>query len=175
MYQDEVRALINVFEQHKIFFGTRIPHLYEQLGVLVYRCRRLQRNGKRQQARQLLDGELCKIFGIAAACCDDRPLALLAGVMRHVLISGMRLQLPMANITRGNDAVNADVRKTLLALDTQLTLLSRSRPELVSLLEMRYFARLGIRDIACERSVVVDVIKDELRFARACMLHATGF
>lgn len=179
MYRDQVAAITSVFEQHQVFFGARIPYLYEQLGSLVHRCRQLQRLGKRAQARQLLDEELYKLFGVTAEVADDRPLSVLAGVMRHVLISGVRLQQPLAitnEVSFAADEVGKQMGAamqgggmTLLVLDARLNHLAGWLPEHVSLLEMRYFARLGLRDTGRELGIAVDLIKRELRFARAVL------
>jgi DNA-directed RNA polymerase specialized sigma24 family protein len=139
--------------------------------------------GKRAQARQLLDDELFRLFGVAIDFSDDRPLSVLAGVMRHVLISGVRLQQPLmatkvpslsSDEIGGNIDVAAAGNKTLLVLDAKLNHLARWIPEHVSLLEMRYFARLGLEDTARELEVATDVVNRELRFARASLARACG-
>lgn len=183
MYRDEVTTITNVFERHKVFFNARIPDIYAQLVTLVQRCRRLQQLGKRAQARQLLDDELFRLFGVATDFSDDRPLSVLAGVIRHVLISGARLQQPLMakNVVGflidevgGQMSIAEGGNQTLLVLDAKLNYLARWIPEHVSLLEMRYFARLGLEDTARELEVAADVVRRELRFARASLTRACG-
>lgn len=179
IYRDALTTITNAVEQHKVFFCRRLPHIYEQLLSLVRRCRQLQRLGKHVLARQLINDELFKLFGVKLGGIDDRPLSVLAGVMRYVLISSVQMGEPLSPAQTARflpDKMGLQVGITsdeagviLLTVDQRLNHLARWLPEHVSLLEMRYFANLGLRDMARELNVTVDVIKRELRFARASL------
>jgi len=182
MYRDAVMAFIHAFEQHKVTFDACVPYVYERLGYLMHRCRQLQQLGERSQTRQLLDSELFKLVGVSVRCTDDRPLSILAAIIRHVLISGFRQQPFRAsepsfmNHKAGTQvSAAADGHSFLLVLDVRLNDLAREFPEHVSLLEMRYFARLGLLDTACELGIAADIVKRELRFAKALLASACRY
>jgi DNA-directed RNA polymerase specialized sigma24 family protein len=182
IYRDALMTITDAIEQHKVFFCARLPHIYEQLLCLVRRCRQLQRLGKRMLAQQLVNDELFKLFGVPPGFTDDRPLSMLAGVIRYVLISsvhmGQRLspaptiRLPPDKIRLQMGVTAEEADDILLAMDHRLNRLASWLPEHVSLLEMRYFANLGLRDMARELDVTVGIIKLELRFARASLTSA---
>ena len=180
MYRDDVNLLINEFEQRKVFFDARIPYLYEQLANLVHLCRQLQCFGERAQARQLLSEKFFRLFGVTVGCTDDRPISVLAAVMRHVLISGVRLQRSVA-ITNDSrylvgetgvpmSSATQEDNQLLLALDLGLGHLAQWYPDHVNLLEMRYFARLALTDMARELEVTCEVVEQAFRFARASLV-----
>ena len=179
IYRDALMTITDAVEQRKVFFCRRLPHIYEQLVGLVRRCRQLQRLGKRMLAQQLINDELFKLFGVSPGFTDDRPLSMLAGVIRYVLISSVHMGQPLSpaptvrfppdKIRLQADVTTEEAGDILLAMDRRLNHLTRWLPEHVSLLEMRYFANLGLRDMARELNVTVDSIKRELRFARASL------
>jgi hypothetical protein len=180
IYRDALVTITDAVEQHKVFFCRRLPHIYDQLVGLVRRCRQLQRLGRRVLARQLIVDELFKLFGVTPAFTDDRPLSVLAGVIRYVLISSVHMGQPLSPAPAVRfplDKLGLQVGVTtdeasaiLLVLDQRLDHLTRWLPEHVSLLEMRYFANLGLRDMARELQVTLEIVKRELRFARASLM-----
>lgn len=162
-YRDATASLITTFEQHKGFFVPRIAYLYERLSSLVRQCRQLQQTGDQARGAQQLQQELLRLFGVRVQVPSQRQLSMLAALIRHVLVADMtmRRQLSVAK-----HADEFDV----LALDAGLQQLSRSLPDMVCLLELRYFARLSLMEVAQELDVSVTVIKRDLRLGKAWLL-----
>lgn len=179
-YQDAVALLISTFEMNKPFFAARVPELYQQLSNEVRHCRRLLHAGRQALAPVQLQEALFRLFGVRVQIPDGRQLSVLAGVIRHVLVTGAVMhrhvaerggaQLLVNEVGRQSHPAIASAKPDLLALDGKLVELSAWFPQGTCVLELRYFARLGLRDIAAELTVDTAAIRRDIRLAKAWLI-----
>jgi hypothetical protein len=179
-YQDAVASLIATFESNKPFFAARIAELYQQLSNEVRYCRRLLHAGKQTFAHAQLQENLFRLFGVRVHIPSGRQLSVLAGIIRHVLVAGADMhrhvverggaQLLVNEVGRQSHPAIASGKPDLLALDDKLVELSAWFPQGTCVLELRYFARLGLRDIAAELEVDTEAIRRDIRLAKAWLI-----
>lgn len=184
IYRDAVTSFIVTFEQNKGFFAARIPYLYQQLSYLVRRCRQLRHDGHEVRGHAQLQEELFRLFGVRVPIPVDRQLSVLAGVIRHVLVTGIRMrrqpvvkggvQLLVDEVRQQVCPEAAATNMDMLVLDGKFAELATCFPLGVCLLELRYFARLGLKDIAVELGVDTEAIQRDLRLAKAWLIASLG-
>lgn len=184
-FEDTQRLLVAAFEHHKPFFARRTPHIYEQLRRMVGYCRHHLRLRNQALTQQMLREDLLRAFGVRVLPPYDRQLSLLAGLIRHVLVSHMQ-QLQWLgtgdsrrwftqNIRRRFGAAETPNEIALHAFDAALRQLAEQGADTVRLLELRYFARLSTRDIALELNAPLEGIEGDLRFAKAWLQNQLQF
>jgi len=179
-HQAALRLLIDTFKQNKAFFVPRVPQLYEELRRLVSYCRYHQRNNTRALIKATLQTALLRSFGVQVRVPPHRQLSILAGLIRYLLVEYERMQqqaamrggaqLLMDGIRQRLSSATFTTDVDLLVLDAVLERLADRHLASVQLLELRYFARLGIRDIAREMNNTVVATERDLRFAKAWLL-----
>ncbi|MGC3981919.1 MAG: ECF-type sigma factor [Steroidobacteraceae bacterium] len=171
--QEAVASIVDAFERNKGFFISRIPALCQQLEYLVRRCRQLRHTGLQLQGQSLLTEQLFCLFGVRVEVPANRQLSVLAALLRHTLMVGVSLrQPPPPHSMRSTSMLDwqDDGDLTMLALDGKLNELSHCFPACVRIVELRYFARLKLRDIAAELEQPVIAVTRDLRFAEAWLL-----
>jgi len=177
--EEALALIVATFEHNKLFFGTRLAQLYEQLRHLVHYCRHHRRHQAQSLTQVVVQDELQRMFGVRVQVPLNRQLSLVASLMRHVLVSHVYLertearggiQLLVKAIQRRLNAITLTSNIDLAALDTAIERLAGHNAQTVCLLELRYFARLSIRDVALELNLAVSEVERELRFARAWLL-----
>ncbi len=181
LYQDALRVLMAAFAQNQGFFVMRAPRIHERLHHLVRRgCHHL-RNNEPLQAQSLLHDELFRLFGVHVSVPLNRQLSLLAGIIRHVLVSYIRLQR-QSTIKGGVEFLIDELRRKtppaerglsidVLEIDAALDQLQAHFPAGSNLLELRYFARLALPYLVLETATPVTEVQRDMRFAKAWLIH----
>lgn len=180
-YHEALETLISTFAQHQGFFAVRLPDVHARLRYLVRcSCRHLHA-GDPARAQPILQEELFRLFGVQVVVPAQRQLSLLAGVIRHVLVSYVRMQRQSAargGVTLLVDELRAQLpAKTqhqpidVLAVDSALNELRIHDPGSSCLLELRYFARLALRYLALETNAPLLEVQRDMRFAKAWLVQ----
>lgn len=178
--REAVTSIIATFEQNKGFFAAHISYLYQQLGYLVQRHRRLRHADSQAPSQLQLQEELFRLFGVRVLIPAGRQLSVLASVIRHLLMADIRMRRQLV-VRGGVQLLISEVRQhvcpTAEATNIDMLVLNNKLEEMLAcwplsgcVLELRYFARLGLRDIALELGVASDAIRQELRFAKAWLI-----
>lgn len=180
-HQEALEILVTTVAQNQGFFIVRLPDIHARLRYLVRcSCRHLH-NGDSSRAQPILQEELLRLFGVHVTVPQHRQLSLLAGLMRHVLVSYVRVQRQSAP-KGGAELLVSELRSQLpsparphsidmLAVDAALSALRVHDPASSCLLELRYFARLALRYLALEMDVPMIEVQRNMRFAKAWLLH----
>lgn len=175
-----LKLVVVTLEQNKIFFAPRLAQMHEELRLLVRYCRCQKRSNSRESVQLSLQNSLLRLFGVHVIVPADGQLSLLARLIRVVLVDCARIQrdedirggvhLLLAHLRQQLNAVTFTANVDLLALNAAFERMAAHHPACVRLLELRYFARLGARDIAHELNLSVDAVRYDLRFAKAWLL-----
>jgi RNA polymerase sigma factor (TIGR02999 family) len=140
-----------------------------------------RRHGQTLQTTALVHEAYLRLAARSALAADDRAhfFNLVARVMRHVVIDfarrrasqkrGAALRVPWPE---GFDppAAEAVEGPTVLALDTALSRLELASPRLSQLVELRFFAGLGLTEIGELLGLSERTLKRDWRRARAFLL-----
>jgi len=150
--------------------------LYEDLRLRARRYMRGQRPDHTLQTTALVNEACLRLLGQDGASWNgrDHVLALAASAMRSVLVDHARarlrakrsapgLRVPLDELIEGFQENGVDV----LALDEALAHLARENPRQARVVEVRFFAGLGLEETAAALGISVDTVKADWRFARA--------
>lgn len=174
--------LLATLANNKTFFAPRLAHIHRHLHQAVRDCRRRLHIEHEAHPQTIVQEDVLRLLGVRILLPANRQLSLLAVAIRQVLVTQARLQAPAA--LRGGVQLLIDeirqwltapvqmerVQVDLLTLDTTLARLAERHHRCLRMLELRYFARLGMRDIALELGVPCAHIERELHFAKARLL-----
>lgn len=179
--------LLATLANNKTFFAPRLAHVHRHLHQAVRDCRRRLHIEHEAHPQTIVQEDVLRLLGVRILLPANRQLSLLAVAIRQVLITQARLQAPAA-LRGGVQLLIDEIRQwltapaqveraqgegaqvDLLTLDTILTSLAERHHRCLRMLELRYFARLGMRDIALELGVPCGNIERELHFAKARLL-----
>lgn len=175
----EVTQILQRMEQGDPQAGSELlPLVYDELRKLAADRMSQESPGHTLQPTALVHEAFLRLVGPDANDrWDDRGhfFAAAAEAMRRILIDSARRR---NSVKRGGDKVRHDLHEdaaaaetdnaaTLLAVDEALTKLADSEPELVRLVELRYFTGLTIDETAKVLGVSPRTTKRNWAYARA--------
>jgi RNA polymerase sigma factor (TIGR02999 family) len=148
---------------------------YEELRAAARRFMGGERENHTLQPTALVNEAFIRLMASTDLSLTDRPhfLRLVARTMRHVLVDyarrkgadrhgGGRIRV---TLTDGKNLIEPEF--DLFDLDRALNRLARESERQASIIEMRYFAGLGVEEVAAEIDVSPRTVKSETRFALA--------
>jgi len=151
-----------------------LPLVYSELHRLAQSALARERPGHTLQPTALLNEAYLRLFGNQAPQFSDRAhfLGIAARVMRQVLVDHARARRaqkrgPQLQVELNENLAAAKPSGDLLELDGALDKLGEEDPNLVSLIEMRFFAGMTAEETAEARSESVHVVRHHLRYAQA--------
>jgi RNA polymerase sigma-70 factor, ECF subfamily len=153
-----------------------LPLVYEELRRLARRYMKREKAGQSLQATALVHEAYLRLVRDKRKPWQNRThfLAIAAISMRQILVEraraqaarkrgGSRVRVTLGETIAAEQAQSADV----LALDEALTKLAEIDPQLVRLVELRYFGGLSIEDAAIETGVSTATVKRSWNLAKA--------
>jgi RNA polymerase sigma factor (TIGR02999 family) len=152
--------------------------LYAELHGLAQSFMRGQRTGHTLQPTALVHEAWLRLFGKTTPAHEDRAhlMRTAARAMRQVLIDYERRRRTdkrggdLPRITFSADlAAGPAAALDVLALDESLERLGRGDPELVKLVELRYFPGLSIEETAVNLGVSTPTVERNWRLARSVL------
>jgi len=152
--------------------------LYGELRRIASRFLKSERSGHTLQPTALVHEAYMKLLDAEGKQFKGRAhfLAVAARVMRQVLVDYARGRATQKRSAGGRVdwTIGLDVseekgieRLDLIALDEALEALYQEDEPLARLVEMKYFGGLTAEEIAESRALTVNVVRHDLRFARA--------
>ena len=158
--------------------------VYDELHAIADRALRRERADHTLQATELVDEAFVRIVGPRAPAFTDRShfYAIASTVIRRLLVDHARTARRQkrdhgVRVTLDDDAfgrVASDAAEPLdvIALDDALRELEALSPRQGRVVELRYFAGLGVEEIADALAVSPATVKRDWTFARAFLLEA---
>lgn len=160
-----------------------VAEVYRELRALAGRCLRNERPGHTLQATALVHEAYLRLIDQREAEWQNRGhfLSVAAGVMRRVLLDyarqrqaakrgGRRMRETLDEGMLVSEQKLADV----LAIDEALERLALLDPRQAQIVELRFFAGLGVEEIARILQVSEPTVKREWRSARAWLARQMG-
>lgn len=152
-----------------------IEILYRELHYIAGRHLNRERDAHTLSPTALVGEAYLALFGGRSPHFADRAhfLALASRVMRRILIDHARARLAASRggqwqrITLTGEASWAEPNFDLLDLERHLVELGETKPALVELIEMYYFAGMTAEECAASTGRTVHAIRHDLRFAKA--------
>ena len=157
------------------------PLVYAEMSRIARRQMSRERDGHTLQATALVNEAFIRLSGQEHHSWQDRAhfYAVCAQVMRHILIDHARAQ---QRDKRGGGAVQVSLDEAallaggeasdLLALDEALRALEVYDPQKGRIVELRYFAGLGIEETAEVLRISPTTVRREWRRAKAWLYRA---
>lgn len=157
------------------------PLVYAELRRIARRQMRDERPGHTLQATALVNEAFLRLGGDGAGDFHDRAhfYAVCAQVMRHILIDHARAN---ARDKRGGGAIHVSLDEAavlaggqatdFLALEEALRALEAFDPQKGRIVELRYFAGLGIEETAEVLRISPTTVRREWRRAKAWLYRA---
>jgi len=163
--------------------GELVPLLYDELRRLAAVYMRRQASGHTLQPTALVNEAYLKLAGQDGLTFADRAsfFGLAAKVMRRLLVDHARAH---DAAKRGGDAVRVTLDEGIASLpsrdvdfadlDAALTELGRLDERQAQIIELRFFAGLGIEETAAALSLSPATVKREWATARAWLYRKLG-
>lgn len=154
-----------------------IDLLYAELRAVAGRALAIHPNVQNLQPTELINEVILKLFPVQQPQWEDRAqfLGIAANAMRQVLVdqyrrasADKRAHLNMAYTTRSLPGVSPDTN--LERVNEALDSLSKAAPELVSVVEMKFFAGMTNPEISHALDISESTVKRYWRSARAFLL-----
>jgi RNA polymerase sigma factor (TIGR02999 family) len=174
---DITALLAQVREGNREAADLLIPQIYSELRRIAGALMQGERPGHTLQATALVHEAYLRMVGGGAANCQNRAhfFAIAAHTMRQVLLDYARRR--HAEKRGGSDAgkvdldtgllISEDKLEDVLAIDEALERLARLDPQQSRLVELRFFAGLGVEEAAEVLGVSPMTVKREWRSAKA--------
>lgn len=174
----QVTQILNAIEQgDEHATAELLPLIYAELRQLAARKLAHEAPGQTLQPTGLVHEAYLRLVGDPDQKWDNRGhfLAAAAEAMRRILIENARRKrslkrgggLARCELHDGDALVPLDDHEQLLDLDTALTRLAETEPELARLVELRYFAGLSNEQAAQALGVSPRTAKRHWSYARA--------
>lgn len=158
-----------------------LPHVYAELRQLAHRSMRRERTGHTLQTTALVHETYLRLVKGAPPTIDDRQhfFRLMARLMRHVLVDHARAAGAARRMQSNGrssltvDSVPAEERSLtdMLEIDQALDALREFDERKATVIELRYFGGLEVKEIAELLAVSIPTVVNDTRMARA-WLHA---
>lgn len=153
-----------------------LPLVYDELRRLARRYMRREREGESLQATALVHEAYLRLVKEKRKPWQNRThfLAIAAISMRQILVERARARAARkrggsrVRVTLGEEIAADQTKSTdVLALDEALTKLAQIDPQLVRLVELRYFGGLSIDEAAVVTGVSAATVKRNWNIAKA--------
>ncbi len=156
-----------------------IPRVYRELRRLAHRCLRHEQPEQTFQVSDLVHEAYLRLVDLSRLDWQHRNhfFAVSATLMRRILVSRARKRMAAK---RGGRAQGIDVEGALdlsskrpaeiVALDDALDELARLAPRKARIVELRFFAGLGVKETAELVGVSPDTVTRDWRVAKAWLL-----
>jgi RNA polymerase sigma factor (TIGR02999 family) len=156
-----------------------IPRVYRELRRLAGRCLQNERPGQTLQVTDLVHEAYLHLADVSRLEWQHRNhfFAMSATLMRRILVDRARKRMAAK---RGGRAEGIDVEQALdvaskrpaeiVALDDALNELARMAPRKARIVELRFFAGLGVQETADVVGVSSDTVMRDWRLAKAWLL-----
>jgi RNA polymerase sigma factor (TIGR02999 family) len=167
------------FERDRPGADELLPAVYAELRRLAAGYMRRERPGQTLQATALVHEAYLRLAGTGRPWTDRAHfLGIAARAMRQILVERARArgaQKRWAGLNRvslaESLAAGANADAMLPALDEALARLERLDPEQVKIVELRYFAGLGVEEAAEALGISPATVKRRWALARAWLLR----
>ena len=155
-----------------------LPHLYDELRALAAQQLRRESAGHTLQPTALVHEAFLRLAGRIEVHVEARAqfFAVAAQTMRRVLVDHARKRLAdkrgsgekRLSITAAEGLVaSAPEEVDVVDLDEALARLEERDPRQVRIVELKFFAGLGLEEIAAALGVSRSTVRDDWRMARA--------
>ena len=156
-----------------------IPRVYRELRKLARHCLKGNQPGQTLQATDLVHEAYLRLADVSQLEWQHRNhfFAMSATVMRRILVDRARRR---AAAKRGDRVPGIDVEHALdlasnrpaamIRLDDALDVLARVAPRKARIVELRFFAGLGVDETAAVVGVSSDTVMRDWRLAKAWLL-----
>jgi RNA polymerase sigma-70 factor (ECF subfamily) len=156
-----------------------IPRVYRELRRLAGRCLQNERPGQTLQVTDLVHEAYLHLADVSRLEWQHRNhfFAMSATLMRRILVDRARKRMAAK---RGGRAEGIDVEQALdvaskrpaeiVALDDALNELARMAPRKARIVELRFFAGLGVQETADVVGVSSDTVMRDWRLAKAWLM-----
>jgi RNA polymerase sigma-70 factor (ECF subfamily) len=156
-----------------------IPRVYRELRRLAGHCLKNERSCETLQASDLVHEAYLHLVDLSRLDWQHRNhfFAVSATLMRRILVDRARKRLAAK---RGGRAQGIDVEQALgvssrrpveiVALDDALNELARMAPRKARIVELRFFAGLGVEETAAVVGVSAETVMRDWRLAKAWLL-----
>src|SRR5579862_7892686 len=156
-----------------------IPRVYRELRRLAGRCLQNEQPGQTLQVSDLVHEAYLHLADLSRLDWQHRNhfFAVSATLMRRILVDRARKRMAAK---RGGRAQGIDVEQALdvsskrsaemVALDDALNELARMAPRKARIVELRFFAGLGVKETAEVVGVSSDTVMRDWRLAKAWLL-----
>ena len=156
-----------------------IPRVYRELRRLAGRCLQKEQPGQTLQVSDLVHEAYLHLADLSRLDWQHRNhfFAVSATLMRRILVDRARKRMAAK---RGGRAQGIDVEQALdvsskrpaeiVALDDALNELARMAPRKARIVELRFFAGLGVKETAEVVGVSSDTVMRDWRLAKAWLL-----
>jgi len=179
----KVTRLLQEFDQREHAADDLLPLVYDQLRAIAQRRMAGERGAHTLQATALVHEAYVKLIGDQRMSWQNRAhfFAAAAEAMRRILIDharkrasqkrgGGRKALPISVVDLAEDADPSRV----LALDEALTRLEEEDGRAARVVQLRFFAGLGVDEVAEILGVSERTVMREWAFARARLFELLG-
>src|SRR5436309_9996548 len=155
------------------------PRVYDELRRIAAAYMRRERPGQTLQATALVHEVYLRLAGAGTPWQDERHfLGIAARSMRQILVErarargAMKRWAGMDRVSLTESLVHATAEDAMLpALDEALERLERLDPEQAKIIELRYFAGLGIEEAAAALGISPATLKRRFSLARAWLFR----
>ncbi len=154
-----------------------LPHVYDELRALAAQQLRRESPGHTLQPTALVHEAFLRLCGRVEVHVEARGqfFAIAAQAMRRVLVDHARKRLagkrgsggPRLSITAAEELVASSPAVDVADLDQALERLEAVDPRQVRIVELKFFAGLGLEEIAAVLGVSRSTVRDDWRMARA--------
>ena len=155
-----------------------LPHLYDELRALAAQQLRRESAGHTLQPTALVHEAFLRLAGRVEVHVEARAqvFAMAAQTMRRVLVDHARKRLAdkrgsgekRLSITAAEGLVASSPEEVdVVDLDEALARLEERDPRQVRIVELKFFAGLGLEEIAAALGVSRSTVRDDWRMARA--------
>jgi len=161
-------------------FNELFPHVYQELRRLAASRLVLERPDHTLQATALVHEAYLKLAGGEARPFADRGhfFRVAGRAMRQVLVDHARARRTAKRAGNPADLTPPDANKPtledVLAVDDALGRLAELEPRQAQVIELRYFAGLGIEETAAALDISPATVKRDWILARAWLQHEIG-
>ncbi len=177
---DITRILATLSNGDRAASAELLPVIYGELRRLADRCMRDERSDHTLQPTALVHETYLRLFRGEPQQWNDRGhfFRVAAAVMRHILVDHARAcgrkkrgggqgSLPLDESL----AVFEERGVDLIALDEAMTALAAQDKRKAGVVELRFFAGLGVEDTAKALGVSVRTVKSDWSFAKLWLLR----
>jgi len=176
-----VTALLNAWSNgDESAFQQLVPVVHDELRRMAGRLMRGEKPGHSLQATALVNEAYLRLLGTRKVSWQSRAhfMSMAARLMRRVLVDVARAKgfqkrgAGAVKITLTDDvALSAEPGRDLVALDDALETLAKIDERKSRVIEMRFFAGLGVKETAEALGVSPETVMRDWKMAKAWLLR----